>query len=356
MKATCPNCQKRYKLPKEKLPFGKKIAVKCVACEGRITLDLRSQTEPKKSLELSAAKQKERPQKSFQVSPGTRNRPSGMKLKYGILRSMSDLPAMPHIVNKAQEMLSKPESNLKDLVKVIEVEQSISARVLRLANSTYYGLSGRVATVHHASVLLGYKTLGEVITVAGISNIIGKTLDGYSMDSGDLWRHSMAVAVGSRLIAGKRRPELSNDAFFAGLMHDAGKLVLDSHVYERKEDFVLFMQDGQETFLNAEREILGFDHSEIASEFCQKWNIPDEQGLAIKYHHYPSQSEGSDLAYILHMADFIALMSGIGTGVDCEIYQLEDGTMEFLGLQEKDIDGIQGEVVESVEDMISEMY
>ena len=355
MKAACPNCQKRYKLPKEKLPLGKKIAVKCVACEGRIILDLRPQTETKKSLELSAAKQKERPQKSFQVSSRTRKRPSGMTLKYGILRSMSDLPAMPHLVNKAREVISKPDSNLKDLVKIIEVEQSISARVLKLANSTYYGLSGRVSSVRQASVLLGYKTLGEVITVAGISNIIGKTLDGYHLDSGDLWRHSMAVAVGSRLIAGKRRPELCNDAFFAGLMHDAGKLVLNSHVYERKEDFVLFMQDGQETFLNAEREILGLDHSEIAAEFCQKWNIPEEQSLAIKYHHYPSQSEGSYLAYILHMADFIAIMSGIGTGVDCEVYQLEDGTMEFLGLQEKDIDGIQDEVVESVEDMMLEM-
>jgi len=356
MKAVCQNCQKRYKLPQAKLPLGKKIAVKCVACEGRIILDLRSQTEPKKSFELSAAKQKERPQKSFQVSSITRNRPSGMTLKYGILRSLSDLPAMPHVVNKAQELISKSDSKLKDLVKVIEVEQSISARILRLANSTYYGLSGRVASVKQASVLLGYKTLREVITVAGISNIIAKTLDGYSLDSGEMWRHSIAVAVGSKLIAAKRRPELSNDAFFAGLIHDAGKLVLDSHVYERREDFVLFMQDGQETFLKAEREILGFDHSEIASEFCQKWNIPDEQILAIKYHHYPSQSEGSDLAYILHMADFIAMMSGIGTSVDCKLYQLEDGTIEFLGLQEKDIDGIQGEVVESVEDMMSEMH
>lgn len=356
MKVVCPNCKKVYKIPKEKLPFGEKFSVKCSACRDRIIIDLRSQTASKKSLDPYETDKKEQPKKSIRAASYNRKRPRGMALKYGILRSLSDLPAMPHVVNKAQEIISKPNSNMKDLVKVIEVEQSISARVLRLANSTYYGLSGRVASVQHASVLLGYKTLGEVITVAGISNIIGKTLDGYNLDSGELWRHSMAVAVGSRLIAGKRKPELSNDAFFAGLMHDAGKLILDSHVYERREDFELFMQDGQETFLNAEREILGFDHSEIASEFCQKWNIPDEQGLAIKYHHYPSQSEGSVLAYILHMADFIAMMSGIGTGVDGELYQLENGTMEFLGLQEEDIDGIQSEVVESVEDMMSEMH
>lgn len=268
MKVECPNCQKAYKIPEEKLPPGKKIAAKCLACKGPITIDLQSHSASKIPVRPLEDKKIERPSKAFQTTSYSKKRPSGMALKYGILRSIANLPAMPHVVGKAKEIISQPDSKLKDLVKVIEVEQAISARVLKIANSTYYGLSGRVSSVQHASVLLGYKTLGELITVAGISNLIGRTLEGYGLASGDMWRHSMAVAVGSRLIAGKRKPELANDAFFAGLMHDAGKLVLDRYVHERKEDFEMFMQDGQETFLNAEQAILGFDHSEIASEFC----------------------------------------------------------------------------------------
>jgi HD-like signal output (HDOD) protein len=355
MNVACTNCLEEYEIPRFKLPQGKKIAIKCLACEDRIFIDLRPQKGPEKPPATPEPGIKEPPAKASRPKSFNRKQPDGMKLKFGILRSISDLPAMPNVVNKAQKLISTPDSKLTDLVKVIEVEQSISARVLRLANSTYYGLSGKVATVQHASVLLGYKTLGEVISVAGISNLIDKTLEGYQIDSDDMWRHSMAVAVGSKLIAGKRNPALCDDAFLAGLMHDAGKLVLDRYVYERKEDFELFMQDGRETFLSAEKEILGFDHSEIASEFCEKWNIPGNQSLAIKFHHYPSQSEDCELAYILHAADVIAMMSGIGTGTDCELYQLENGALEFLDFQKEDIDGIQSEVVESVEDMMSGM-
>lgn len=278
-----------------------------------------------------------------------------MTLKYGILRSLGDLPAMPHVVQKAQEIIANPDSNLNELSRVIEIEQAIATRVLKLANSSYYGLSGKVSSVQHASVLLGYKTLGELITVAGISSLMGKNLKGYDLSSEDLWRHSIAVAVGSRIIASRKDPEFGNEAFFAGLVHDAGKLVLDQHVYERKDDFETFMGNGQQTFLNAEKEILGFDHSEIAFELCQKWQIPSNQSVGVKFHHYPSKSEGNELAYILHMADCIAMMNGYGAGHDSIMYQMEEGTLEFLALQDKDVNDIQNQILESVEKMSQEM-
>lgn len=335
--------------------MGKRIGTTCKACKGRIIIDLRSYPSPDPELNIQKYEKTCHSASSCRTTALNRKRPKNMALRYGILRSMSDLPAMPHVVSKAQGVISSPDSSVKDLVKIIEVEQSISARVLKIANSTYYGLSGRVSSVQHASTLLGYKVLGEVIAVAGISNVIGKNLNGYNLESGDMWQHSMAVAVGSRLIANKRNPELGNDAFFAGLMHDAGKLVLDPYVNERKEDFEAFLQNDLGTFLNAEQEILGFDHSEIAADFCDKWNIPDDQGLAIKYHHYPSQSQGNALAYILHMADFISRISGIGTSINNDSYQLEDGAMEFIGFQEDDIGLLQEEILAAVEDMITEI-
>lgn len=216
-------------------------------------------------------------------------------------------------------------------------------------------MSGKVGSVQHASVLLGYKTLGELITLAGISGLMGRNLRGYNLNSEELWRHSIAVAVGSRIIASRKDPEFGNEAFFAGLVHDAGKLVLDQHVYERKDDFKRVMGNGQHTFLSAEKKILGFDHSEIASELCQKWQIPSNQRAAIRFHHYPSKSKGNELAYVLHMADCIAMMNGYGTGNDSMMYEMEEGTLEFLYLQDKDVDDIGSQVLESVEKMLEEM-
>ena len=350
MRIECPNCNKEYKIPEEKLPVGKKIAVKCPACKNRIIIDLRSKPEQKKSLQPSNPDEKEKPVESF-----TKKSPSGMTLKYGILRSLGDLPVMPHIVHKAQEILANPDSDLKELANLIEIEQAIATRVLKLANSTYYGMSGKVGSVQHASVLLGYKTLGELITLAGISGLMGRSLKGYNLSSEELWRHSIAVAVGSRIIASRKDPEFGNEAFFAGLVHDAGKLVLDQHVHERKDDFEMVMGDGHHTFLDAEKKILGFDHSEIAFELCQKWQIPSNQRVAIKFHHYPSKSKGNELAYILHMADCIAMKNGFGTGNDSVMYEMEEGALEFLCLQDKDVDAIQSQVLESVDKMLEEM-
>jgi HD-like signal output (HDOD) protein len=350
VKIKCSKCNKVYKIPDEKLPAGKKCAVQCPACKNRIVIDLQSQPKQKQSLQTSKSVEK----KKTAVSLGQK-RPSGMTLKYGILRSLVDLPAMPHIVQKAQEIIANPDSNLNELSSLIEIEQAIATRVLKLANSTYYGLSGKVSSVQHASVLLGYKTLGELITVAGISGLMDKNLKGYDLSSEDLWRHSIAVAVGSRIIAGRKDPEFGNEAFFAGLVHDAGKVVLDQHVYERKDDFETFMGNGQHTFLSAEKEILGFDHSEMAFELCQKWQIPSNQSDAVKFHHCPSKSEGNELAYILHLADCIAMMNGYGAGQDSSMYQMEEGTLEFLSLQDKNLNDIQSQVLESVEKMLQEI-
>jgi HD-like signal output (HDOD) protein len=185
---------------------------------------------------------------------------------------------------------------------------------------------------------------------------MSKDLKGYQLDSGDLWRHSIAVAFGSRIIANRKDTEFGNLAFFAGLIHDAGKLILDQYVYERKDSFDAFMADGEKTFLNAEKAILGFDHSEIASELCEKWKIPNDQRIGIKFHHNPSKSDGNELAFILHTADYIAMVNGYGAGADGIEYQIEDGVLEFLNLREEDVEYIKKDVQESVEKMSEEVH
>jgi predicted Zn finger-like uncharacterized protein len=355
MKIECPDCRKAYKIPDEKLPFGKKFSVTCSTCKNKIVIDLRSEVKPNKADLPSKPKKKAQAASSVPDASLGKKQPSGITLKYGILRTMDDLPAMPHVVQKAQEIMSRPDSNVKELARIIEIEQAIATRVLKMANSAYYGLSGKVSSVHHASVLLGFKALGELVSVAGISNLMSKDLRGYGLDSGDLWRHSIAVAFGSRIIANRKDIEFGNQAFFAGLIHDAGKLILDPYVYERKDSFEEFMADGNNTFLNAEKTILGFDHSEIAFELCQKWKIPNDQSFAIKYHHNPSRSDGNELAFILHMADYIAMINGYQSQTDGAPYHAEEGTMDFLDLREEDVENIKNDVHESVEKIAQEV-
>lgn len=265
-----------------------------------------------------------------------------------ISASIEDIPPMPQVVIKAQQLLADPHSSPKEVAALLESDQSIATKVLKMANSAFYGLSGTISSIQHAALVLGYLTLGEIITAAGTKKMLERKLPGYGFESEDLWRHSLSVGLGAKIIAADKNSDLAFVAHTAGLIHDVGKLILDPFVLEQKAAIDSFMADGQQTFLSAEKQILGFDHAEIAAEICKVWHIPEAVALPIRCHHAPSASEGDELAYILHMADYAAIMSGGGYDSNDFLYQLEEGTMDFLGFQQSDISELTFEVMESL--------
>lgn len=262
---------------------------------------------------------------------------------------------MPEVAQKARMILSNPHSSFSDLANVIESDQGIVTRVLKMANSPFYGLSGNVSSIQRASMVLGSKTLMELLNMACSSEIMSGKLQGYDIEAGDLWKHGLAVAGASRAIARRIRPELEQDAFSAGLIHDVGKIILNPYVLEKKAEFQSFVQTGKESFLNAEKAILGFDHAELASEVCERWKIPAHIALSIRYHHDPTPSNNDILTYIIHMADAAAIMSGIGAGMDGMLYHLNEHAMENLNLKGDDIPEIMAETAEYIEKTIQNL-
>jgi HD-like signal output (HDOD) protein len=339
VRVECPACQKVYQIPEERIPRGQEISFPCPACKGVIRLGAKP-----------AAQAQEVP---AQANAGEELK--GTALKARILKRVRDLPPMPQTVFKAREVLANPQSSFQEVARVLEADQAIAARILRMANSSYYGMVGKVSSIQHASVVLGYKTLSEVVTLAGASGVLSAKMEGYDQDAGELWKHSLGVAFGSKIIAGLKKPDLANDAFAAGLIHDAGKLILDPYVLERKKAFQEFMEAEPRPFLLAEKELLGFDHGEIAHDLCKTWNVPQNLIASIRYHHTPARSQQNDLAYIVHVADSLALMSGVGAGLDGMLYEMDDGALAFLGFRQEDLSPIMVEMVEAVEKIASDM-
>ena len=272
-----------------------------------------------------------------------------LQLKNRIIKSLNDLPPMHEVVTKAQKIMADPNSNIGDLAAVIETDQSMVVNILKLMNSAHYGLSREVSSLKQASSLLGFRALRELIAAVGVSNVLGKKLKGYEFESGELWLHSIATGFCSRILAEKKNRELADDAYTGGLLHDVGKIILDPYVLQRKDTFDDFMKDETKMVLDAEKSILGFDHAEIASDICRKWHIPENVILAIQYHHYPSLSEGSELAYIVHAADYLVRLSGLGYEDDDLMCELEEGALEFLGFAEENFTDISFQVLEYVQ-------
>ena len=270
------------------------------------------------------------------------------ELKDELFKAVQDLPPMPKVLFKIQKLLLDPNSDTEQIAGYIETDQALAAKVLKMANSPFYGMTGKVSTIQHAAIILGFKTLSELTTMAGFSAIMGRKLPGYEYDSDDLWKHSLAVALASKMIAEKIDPDLANDALTAGLLHDLGKLILDPYILDQREAFEEFIEDENQTFLVAEQQILGFDHAEIASEICSHWKFPESLTLAIRYHHNPSLSDGNEMAFILHLADYIAVLSGSGYDLDEILDIKEEGTDKFLSMHEKDVVSIGDAIFESV--------
>ncbi len=294
MKVQCRQCLKTFDIPGDRVAtFDKPVAFPCPACSALIELGQTGEEAGHRRKDSAA---------------GT----PGEILKKRILRTVKDLPPMPQVAEKARRIVADDSSSFADLARVIVTDQAIAARVLKLANSSFYGVMGTVASVQHAAVVLGMRTLNELITLACASSLLGSELKGYGMQPGDLWSHSLAAAECARDIAQTTSPELGDDAFAAGLLHDCGKLILNKYVFERLDLFEQQVREENRTVQDAEKRILGFDHAQVAADVCSKWSIPNELTTAIRYHHQPLQQRNNQLVLIVHAADAIALMRGAG--------------------------------------------
>jgi HD-like signal output (HDOD) protein len=213
----CSNCTKKFKIQEERLPKGKIVAFPCKNCGEKFRLDLRtgqiinekSNGSDPSDTDLASNHQPE-------------NDTADKGLKDKILKSVKALPPMPQVVIKTQELMADSSTDAKKIAEIIETDPSIATKVLKIANSSYYGMSGKISSISHASVVLGYKILGEVVTLAGAEGILDLKLPGYGYDSKDLWKHSLAVAMGSKIISNSKNPGLVKEAHMAGLIHDVG--------------------------------------------------------------------------------------------------------------------------------------
>jgi len=279
----------------------------------------------------------------------------GEDLKKVIISNFKNLYPMPHIMLKARQLLSDPMSDFKEIGKLVKTDQALASRILKVANSAYYGMSGQVSTIQQAGFLLGSRALVRIITMLGQSKMQRTALKGYGINSGDMWRHSLAVAVGSDIIAKEISPEYSGEAFLTGLLHDAGKILLDSYILERKDVFNEISRTNHNSMIEIEEKVLGIDHAIVSSELCINWNLPEFVAQAIRFHHHPSSSKANLLAYVIHAADTIVHMTDSSTFKLARSSGMENG-LKFLHMDEKGLQNLVRRIFENVESLEEDTY
>lgn len=334
MIVTCKKCLRRYRINKEKFLYTQKSHVKCPACRELIQLNRDNEQKPDSKKDIFAE------YKGDGVY--------GNELKQELVNNLKKLYPMPHVILKARKLINDPESDFTGISNLLKSDPALAGRVLKVANSAYYGMSGQISSIRQASVLLGIRLLSQIVTMVSNSKLLGKELKGYGLNSGDLWRHSIFVAAGADLISGILKVETDHDLFFAGLIHDSGKILLDNYLAGRIGTSPL-SEGNTNSGLKTERKLLGFDHAEAGYELCINWNLPEQVANAVRYHHEPEKSDGNVMAYILYVVNCLSYKN---LNQPDEVY--DDGlrgALSWLGLSNDDLVQLNKEIIYAVESL-----
>ncbi|PKM76764.1 MAG: hydrolase [Firmicutes bacterium HGW-Firmicutes-15] len=264
-----------------------------------------------------------------------------------IVEAVNDLPALPHVVVRIMELTEDPNTTAQQINDVLNQDQGMTAKVLRLANSAFYGFPRRISTVTDATVFLGFKTVRSIVMAASVSDLLSREVEGYALAPGELWRHSQCVAISARLIAKTCKFYTVDVAYTAALLHDIGKVVLNSTMKQAYHEVVAMVESENIPFSQAEDQILGFNHAMVGAKIAEKWNLPPELVEAIAYHHNPEQSKiNLQLTSIVHIADVICLSMGMGIGIDGMLYPLSPEAMQTLKFSEKEAENTISQLVD----------
>ncbi len=255
-----------------------------------------------------------------------------------IISSINKLPAFPSVATQALKILDDPDASVDDVILVVQYDQAITANVLKMCNSAYYGLTRKVHSLREGLVLLGNTQLKDILLASTVVKFLEKENKGYDLAKGELWKHAVVTGVIARIISHRVADSEHPSLFTAALLHDIGKVVLNSFVDQYSDQIMALVNTGEHSFLEAETQTLGLNHAELGGKIAESWDFPEEIIQAIALHHRPEEaSEQDEVTPIIYLADVIALSMGVGVGADGLSYRGKQEIMKRYGLKAKDL-------------------
>lgn len=229
-----------------------------------------------------------------------------------ITDSLISLPTLPTIIAKMLELVDNPRTSASSLAGLIMQDQVLTARILKLANSSFYAFPRQIATVKLALVVLGFESVKEMALSLSVLNTF-KGENNKHFDTSHFWQHSVSVGAGSRMLARETCYRLAGEAFVAGLLHDIGKLVLNQYLPEEFAEVQTRIWERGQPCEEAEKMVLGVTHAEIGAWLAERWNLPVPLVEAIRWHDHPDQCpRNPELALLVCLADYLSEKCQIG--------------------------------------------
>lgn len=268
-----------------------------------------------------------------------------------ILEEVKSLPSIPGAAGKLLSLLNDPKTSIDLVEENLRYDPGLTANVLKLANSSYFGFSRKIGSIKQATILFGFKKLLRIVMASCVNAILNKPIPGYDLPPGELWRHSIAVSVASEELINELQLPDSEMVFTAALLHDIGKLVLGKYVGESIEKIDEIAAKGK-SFETAVREVIGTDHSEIGAKILAEWSFPEELIMVARWHHTPDDQEGQHVILdVVHVANLVCMMMGIGVGREELQLEPSPAVTKRLGIKTKHIELVVSKTLQSINEL-----
>lgn len=265
-----------------------------------------------------------------------------------IISETVDIPSLPPVAMKVLQLMNDDYSSINELEKIILKDQSFSTRILRIANSPYYGRGRSIDTISTAIILIGFNTMKNLVVAASLKDLHRK----FGLFEQRLWEHSLGVSIAASLLAAETQMLMSEEALVAGLIHDVGKTVLNNSMPESYSVVIEKVYEEGLPFIEVEDEMLGFNHCNVGGLIARKWKLPRNLEVVIECHHSETFPDFENrnfeiLCEIVRIADAVCLNLGIGLRRPLNISDIE---LERLGISE----GRFGEIQETIKKTYAE--
>jgi len=271
----------------------------------------------------------------------------------GLIKKAKNIPSLPQVTSKLLTVFDDANSQAKDVGRIIESDQSLAAQVLKQANSPFYGFPGRISTLQHAIVLMGFNAIKNLAIGSSVTRM-KRTGASAILGSEQFWEHSLGVGVGARAIGKEIGYPCPEELLAAGLLHDTGKLILSDSFPKEYEEVVKEAEERGEEIYQPEKRVLGGSHDDVGGWFTKENRFPCVLKACVQYHHTPG-SELSDefitAVKIIHLADHLCKLEGIGWAGGTVCSEETEDTCSAIGLtdeaRERVVDGLKAEVADT---------
>ncbi|MBI5579449.1 MAG: HDOD domain-containing protein [Deltaproteobacteria bacterium] len=271
-----------------------------------------------------------------------------------IIAKVEDLPTLPRTVLRITELVNDPRASAKDLSIIITDDQVLTARLLKLVNSSFYGFPQRVSTVTGAIVLLGFDAIRNLLLTTSVLDLFPARIARVRRDQEQLWDHSLGCAIGAKSIGDFLRHDKLEELFVAGLLHDIGKIVEMMFLQDEFARITERVRAEGVLMSAAEQDLLGCTHADIGRLLAEQWNLPAKLVGAIAWHHAPAAAGTFAMeASIVHLADIFTRALALGSGGDDKMPPLDKAAWDLLKLKTSAVDAIMASMLTEFDDIRS---